>query len=213
MKKRSPTTKTKKIDWEAVCEQTASNNLSDEERRRLRDEVSGHLQCRHRSPSRAVDTNVLLRLADGHHATVDAWELIKRRLRPVQFLIGPTALDEIANLGRNDPDPDVKACAHKALVQMRSRWHVHPADFNAVQEALAANATHRLRDSGLLPYSERNDAAVIAEAAVLNCVLLVSRDSHLLAVEHEKLAFLFRQLDLPVPLISSPEDLLKKFYT
>jgi len=69
-----------------------------------------------------------------------------------------------------------------------------------------------LRDIGLLPYEERNDALVIAESAVLNCVLLVSRDSHLFDIDRERLAFLFRQLDLPVPLIASPDDLLKKFY-
>ncbi|MSU58014.1 MAG: hypothetical protein EXS35_07520 [Pedosphaera sp.] len=154
----------------------------------------------------------MMRLADGHEATTDAWLLIKRRIRPVQFLVTPTVLGEVVSKMTEDPDPAVRRTARKALRESRTRWHFKPADFNAVQEAIAANAVRCLRDSGLLPYEERNDACVIAEAGVLDCVLLVSRDSHLLAVDHERLALLFRRLDLAAPIIASPENLLKKFY-
>jgi predicted nucleic acid-binding protein len=160
----------------------------------------------------AVDTNVLMRLADGHEATIDAWHMLKRRIRPVQFVALPTVMDELASKLSEDSEPTVRAAVEKALRELRSRWHFQPADFNAAQDAIAANALQRLRDSGLLPYEERNDCSIVAEAAVLNCVLLVSRDSHLTGVDHEKLAFLFRQLDLPAPIIATPENLLKKFY-
>ncbi len=161
----------------------------------------------------AVDTNVVMRLADGHEATTDAWYLIRRRLNPVQFLVTPTVLDELGNKALVHPDPAIRRVAMSALRSMRQRWAFQPADFNAVQEAIAANAIHRLRESGLLPYEERNDAAIISEASILNCVLLVSRDSHLLDIDHEKLTLLFRRLDLSAPIISSPEKLLQKFYT
>jgi len=36
---------------------------------------------------------------------------------------------------------------------------------------------------------------------------------HLLDIDYARLILLFRQLDLPAPLISSPEKLLKQFYT
>jgi rRNA-processing protein FCF1 len=160
----------------------------------------------------AVDTNVLMRLADGHGATIDAWQLIKRRIRPVQFIALPTVLDELASKLSDDSELAVRAAVEKALRELRPRWHFQPADFNAVQEAVATNALQRLRDSGLIPYEERNDASIVAEAAVLNCVLLVSRDSHLIGIDHDKLAFLFRQLDLATPIIATPENLLKKFY-
>src|SRR2546422_697805 len=76
-----------------------------------------------------------------------------------------------------DPEPEVRDSARAALSNLRSRWHFQPVDFNAVQDAIATNAVLRLRGSGLLPYEERNDASIIAEAAILNCALLVSRDS------------------------------------
>ena len=161
----------------------------------------------------AVDTNVLMRLAGGHEATIDAWHLIKRRVHPAQFLTPPTVLDELASKWLDDPEPEVRRVAHAALLEMRPRWQFQPVDFNAVQEAVAANAVQRLRNSGLIPYEERNDASIVSEAAVLNCVLPVSCDSHLLEIDHQKLALLFRQLDLSAPVIASPEILLKKFYT
>jgi predicted nucleic acid-binding protein len=160
----------------------------------------------------AVDTNVLLRLADGHEATIDVWHLIKRRIHPVQFIVLPTVLGELASKLADDADPRVAQTAAKALKELRARWHFQPRDFNAVEEAVAANAVRRLRDSGIVPYEERNDASIIAEAAVQNCILLVSRDSHLLEVDSERLAWLLRELDLPTPVIASPEKLLKKFY-
>jgi len=36
---------------------------------------------------------------------------------------------------------------------------------------------------------------------------------HLLDIDYARLILLFRQLDLPAPLISSPEKLLKQFHT
>jgi predicted nucleic acid-binding protein len=154
-----------------------------------------------------------MRLVDGHEATIDAWHLLRRRLRRVQFLVPPTALDEMASKSLDDPDPEVRRTAQRALHELRSKWQFQPVDFNAVQEAIAANAVEQLRNSGLIAYEERNDASIIAEAAILSCILLVSRDSHLLDIDHEKLVLLFRQLDLSAPVIASPEKLLKKFYS
>jgi hypothetical protein len=89
---------------------------------------------------------------------------------------------------------------------------MHPVELNALQDALAANAAQRLRDAGLLPYEERNDALLVAESAVLESILLVSRDSHLLCIDHESLSLVFSKLDLVAPVIASPEKLLRKFY-
>lgn len=44
------------------------------------------------------------------------------------------------------------------------------------------------------------------------CILLVSRDSHLLESDSDKLAWLLRKPDLPAPVIASPETLLIRFY-
>jgi predicted nucleic acid-binding protein len=160
----------------------------------------------------AADTNVLMRLAAGHDATVDAWHLIQRRLHPIQLLVPPTVLLELGYKASHDADPSVRELALRSMLELRPRWRFKPEEFNAVQEVIAEHALRRLRDAALLPAEERNDASILVEAAVLNCVLLVSRDSHLLDLDHERLAFVFGQCDLPTPVVSSPEILLKKFY-
>lgn len=161
----------------------------------------------------AVDTNVLMRLAEGHEPTLDACHLIERRLRPVQFIVPPTVLEEVGRQACVAADPEVRRTAQAALANLRGRFQFHPADFTALQEALAANAAKQLRDSGLLPYEERHDAIIVAESSVLHAIMLVSRDSHLLEIDQGKLTMLFHRLDLPAPLIASPENLLKKFYS
>jgi hypothetical protein len=160
----------------------------------------------------AVDTNILLRLAGGDEAIIDACELIRRRMRPVQFLILPTVLDELGAKASQADDPAIAQLAIKAISKSRSDFGFFALDTNSVQEALITNAARTLRDAGLLPPEERNDAFIIAESSVMKCVLLVSRDSHILGIDRERMTYHFRVLDLPVPLITSPEDLLRKFY-
>ena len=160
----------------------------------------------------AVDTNLLLKFADGHEPTLDACHLIERRIRPVQFVVAPTVLEEVGRQELEAEDERVRAAARRALLGMRRQFKFHPAGFNAVQEAIAENAARHLRDSGLLPYDERHDAFIVAESAVLQAVMLVSHDSHLLNIDHARLTILFGRLDLPAPIIASPENLLKKFY-
>jgi hypothetical protein len=57
-----------------------------------------------------------------------------------------------------------------------------------------------------------NDALVLAEAATLNCILLVSQDSHLRDIDHAELKKLFQTLDLNSPVIATPREVVKKFF-
>lgn len=160
----------------------------------------------------AVDTNILFRLADRDEQILDAWELIRSRIERVEFLASTTVLGEIADKTRTGNPPGLRRKATQVLTELRSRWQVSPARLSSLQEALAVNAANEARRLGLLPAEECNDARIIAEAAVLNCILLVSGDSHLLAADYRRLSVLFRQLDLPAPVIASPRDLLRRFF-
>lgn len=181
----------------------------------------------------AIDTNFPLILAEGNDIAVDALSVVRERVRPAEILIPPTALAELNFHAKKSPDLKLRTSARTALENLHSRWHFHPADLNSAQEASVAEAARRILFSGLLPPEERNDAAIIAsprgikrpaprkvavspipqgESAVLNSILLVSNDSHLLKADHRRLGLLFRELDLPVPLIISPREIVRKFY-
>ncbi len=165
-----------------------------------------------KSPLVAVDTNFPLLLAAGDNAALDALDVVRNRVRPVEILVPPTVQGELLHQAENERDAVQRALARKALLQLRSRWRFHPADLNSAQEAFAREAARKTLLAGLLPAAEINDAIIVAESAVLNAILLVSNDSHLLAVDHRRLGLLFRELDLPVPLIVSPREIAQKFY-
>jgi predicted nucleic acid-binding protein len=159
----------------------------------------------------AADTNFLLSLAAREDTTVDAWELICRRLKPVMLLVPPTAMNELGHKAIDFDDEALCALAIRALRELRTRWHLQPAELRSDQEALVQQAAGLIRDREILPAAERNDALILAEASVLQCALLVSEDSHLLDVDHAKLERTFADLDLSPPLIVSPGSLLKEF--
>jgi predicted nucleic acid-binding protein len=165
-----------------------------------------------KSPLVAIDTNFPLLLVKEDDTALEALNIILERMRPVEILVPPTVQGELLHQAENDPDRRQRALAENALRQLRSRWHFHPADLNSPQEAVAAEAARRILLAGLIPPAEINDASIIAESAVLNSVLIVSNDSHLLTVDHRRLGLLFRELDLPVPLIISPREIIQKFY-
>jgi len=159
----------------------------------------------------AIDTNIALSLATGDEAAADALQLIAHRIRSAQVLAPPTVIQELTYQARFDSEKTRRESARQALASFH-KHKVLPAPLDSAQEAIAEKAAGELRHSGLLPFAECNDAFVIAESAVLNCVLLVSNDSHLLDIDPKQLGLLFREMDLPAPIIVSPRELIQKFY-
>ena len=160
----------------------------------------------------AVDTNVLLLLAGRDEDTQDAWKTIRERMNPMQFLVTPTVYEEMAYKAESEPDLELRGLAKKALLELRSRWESQPVVLNAVQEVTVSQSAAELWHSGMLPHEERNDAFVLAEAAVLGCILLMTYDSHLRDLDFQRLGLLCREMEIMVPIIATPSEVVKKFY-
>ena len=160
----------------------------------------------------AVDTNFPVLLAKEDNDALDALRVVRDRVRPAQIIVPPTVTEELVVHAENSSDPVLRRLANIALRRMEPVWHFHPASLTSLQESLVEGAALRLLRSGLLPSTEHNDATFVAESSVLNAILLVSNDSHLLAVDHRSLGLLFRELDLPLPVIVSPREIVQKFY-
>lgn len=160
----------------------------------------------------AIDTNFPLMLAEDSDIAWEALSVVRERIRPAEILIPPTVVFELNYHARKSPDLKLKKSAQYALNNLVSCWTFHFASLNSAQEVMVAEAAGRIFSTGLMPTEERNDAIIVAESAVLNSILLVSNDSHLLGVDHRRLGLLFREMDLPVPLIVSPREIVQKFY-
>lgn len=127
------------------------------------------------------------------------------------LLVPPTVLAEVGHKVEDSAKP-IGRLAIKALREVRPRWKLQPVELRAEQEAVVNSAATALWHSGQLPFAERNDAFILIEAAVLECMLLVSHDSHLLELRHGELKKLLRRFALTPPLIASPMQIIKRFY-
>lgn len=59
---------------------------------------------------------------------------------------------------------------------------------------------------------ERNDSLMLSEAAILNCILLISDDRQVRGIDFARLTFELRSFDLPAPVIATSKEIARKFF-
>lgn len=77
--------------------------------------------------------------------------------------------------------------AEKSLESLLA-WDILPHDMESVMLGVAEQVAEAILRAGLLPSAERNDALVIAEAALAEAVILSSSDAAVRSVPVDKLA-------------------------
>jgi predicted nucleic acid-binding protein len=158
----------------------------------------------------AVDTNVLLDLADGVDDVVDAFLLLRTRSPGRQLVMPPTVAHELAFEATQAETASLRARGQRAFPAAR-REDIRPVDLVSVRHGIAEQVSQRLREAGLLPLEEVNDGLILGEAALLRCAILLTADGHLRGIPHEHLTLALQALDLPAPIIATPRELVRKF--
>lgn len=158
----------------------------------------------------AVDTNVLLDLADAVDDIVDAFQLIRDRIPTRQFVMPPTVAHELAHEATQAETSKLQARGRRAFREARQR-DIRPVDLIAVRHGIAEEVGRRVRQAGLLPEEEINDGLLLGETALLRCAILLTTDSHLRGIPHEALTLELQALDLTAPVIATPRELVRKF--
>ena len=161
----------------------------------------------------AVDTNVLIDQAGGNENVLDALEIIRRRFKDADFIVTPTVIEELGEIyaTRTGQESDL---AYKALKSLLS-WGYTPAPIPPVGMGIAEQIGLKLRLRNVIPDEEKNDALVIAEAAFLDCSLLLTSDAHLLTAQESPLLLkILREshVDGDELVIGSPRTIAKRFY-
>jgi predicted nucleic acid-binding protein len=159
----------------------------------------------------AVDTNVLLDLAAELDDVADAIFVIRRRVRRCQMVIPPTAREELAQEATHGRVFEKQESARRAFQVARS-LNIRPVDLPGFQHDTARRVGRRIRGLGLLPEAEVNDALILAEAALLNCAILLTIDAHLRGLDFTRLAFELQACDVAVPIIATPREIVHKFF-
>jgi hypothetical protein len=95
-------------------------------------------------------------------------------------------------------------------VGLRAAEH-HPCR----QKGIAEQISFKLRSRGIIPEEEQNDAAIIAEAVLIGCAILLSSDTHLLeAAKHPRFYPLLEECSVEGGklLIAKPREIVRRFY-
>ena len=159
----------------------------------------------------AVDTNVLFDLALEVEAVIEAIDTIRRRIRGVRFIVPPTALHEIAVCATSGDTARKREIAQAVFLRLRADWKVEPVNLVPVEHGIVERIADTLRHRDLIPISERNDAFVLAEAALLDCRVLLTSDKHLHEIDFQSLTLLLQSFDVTAPIIATPREIVRKF--
>jgi predicted nucleic acid-binding protein len=172
-----------------------------------------------RNPLIAVDTNVPLDLADRKEHVIDALDVIKRRLRPARLLVTPTVFQELVFLAEEsdmeeeeeEEEEEERARASRALRELSS-WRLDLVNLIPVGHGIVERIAQRLVWANLLPAEECNDALILAEAALLECAVLLTGDEHLRGMDFQKAALELKGFDVEMPVVATPREIVAKFF-
>jgi predicted nucleic acid-binding protein len=163
-------------------------------------------------PLVAVDSNVLLDLADDVADVWDAINTIRERLKGVRIGATSSVLQELGWLSENAEDLERQGAAQTALGNFTTKWKFIPIDFIPVGHAIIEQTASRIRTEGLLPQEEIQDSLIIAEAALAECTILLSSDAHICDIDQTRLSLVLDKCDINKVLVTSPAKIVKTFF-
>lgn len=164
-----------------------------------------------RSPLIAVDSNVPLDLADQRAHALDAMDVVRRRLKPGRILVTPTVFQELVFLTE---EGDAAAEREQARLALRglAGWGLELVNLVPAGHGIVERIADRLQEVGLLPAEEYNDGLILAEAALLNCAILLSSDAHLRGLDFQRLSLELKAFDVEMPIVATPREIVAKFF-
>jgi predicted nucleic acid-binding protein len=163
-------------------------------------------------PLIAVDTNVLIDLADGNEIVIDCFSTIRRKFPNAPIIIPPTVIGELADIATDGDSESEKESALIALLNIRSKWGFHPVNCVPVGHGIVEETARKIRAAGLIPDEEIHDSFIIAESALANVTLLLSSDGHLKDINQSALCEVLDGCDLGRLIIFSPAKIVKDFF-
>lgn len=153
---------------------------------------------------------MLLDYADHHEPTIDALQLIFERLKVERLLVPQTVAQKLFVISQS-ADSSGAELALSAL-QNLLRWHFKPFNLVAVGHGIVEQIGYKIRAEGLLPDEEENDSFIIAECALMDIGILISRDAHMTdAHDSGMLTRVLESCDVSGVIIQHPSQILRKF--
>ena len=124
----------------------------------------------------------------------------------------PSTLDELAYLCDSGHSEPVRLSARRAMRRLREESCFRPLLELPYPAETIESVARELRRPGLLPTAEVHDSLILAEAALLDCGILLTSDAHLRGLDHEALTLALNPFDLTAPVIATPREIARKFF-
>lgn len=157
----------------------------------------------------AVDTNVLMDMADGNEPTLNAVAECRGRTG-IALIVPPTVVQELAYGAENWKPSERRDLARKSLSCLLE-WGMTPINFIPAGHGICEQLAQALIDRGLLPEGEWHDALVLAEAALCDASALLTWDDHLAGIPPPALTQLLKERDVGMLVIKTPESINQLF--
>lgn len=159
----------------------------------------------------ALDTCVVLHLADDDEVVIGALQTIQRKIPNSQIVILPTVIQELTAIATEGDTVAERALALKALTSIRGIWKFLPVNCIPVGHGIVEETARKIRVSGLIPEEEVHDSFIVAEAGLRDVSILLSSDSHIKDIDYNGLKLLLDSCDLSCPLVASPGKIVGLF--
>ena len=88
-----------------------------------------------------------------------------------------------------------------------------PLNLVPVGHGIVERIAGEIRHKDLLAAEKMNDSLIIAEAALLECRMLLSGDAHLRGVDFQSLTLLLKDFHVAAPVIATPREIVRKFFS
>ena len=91
-------------------------------------------------------------------------------------------------------------------------WSLELVNLVPVGHGIVERIADKIQEAGLLPAEEYNDGLILAEAALLNCTILLTGDAHLRGLDFQRASLELKAFDIEMPVIATPREFVAKFF-
>ena len=160
----------------------------------------------------AFDTNVLMDLAQDDESVLDCLAALRDRLPAVSIVVSPTVIEELVCFADESAMSAERKAASAALANLVAKWRFVPFNCVPVGHGIVEETARKLRARQILPEEERRDSFIVVEAGLIGASILISSDAHIYGIDPYRLKVELDAADISTPLISSPWEIVKKFF-
>ncbi len=159
----------------------------------------------------AVDLTLLLDLAANDAASWRGVEAARKAFAPAEFVVSPATREALMHaVVATEYDAATRSLAQAALRRVIREWKFAVPDVGASDLAVCVENARQLIADGLVGGHAWNSAHTVAEAAGLECELLLCHDHELIEINHAELRRFLDRFDRGALWITTPGEILRQ---